>query len=124
MREDTEKFEAWFSETMSVYAQSTEGQEAFGQNIKRIKEIMRRSWKGAWHLKETELSTLKENHEKLLIQYEAEKNEKELLKQKNLELDAKLKKLKPESNNTVIRNSTEKVENEVREKRKFSIEKF
>ena len=47
MRKDMEIFEIWFEETMVPAAKSDEGQPMYAYNLKRIKEIMRKAWKGA-----------------------------------------------------------------------------
>jgi hypothetical protein len=80
-RKDMEIFEIWFEETMIPAAKSDEGQPMFAYNLKRIKEIMRKSWKGAWFLKDSEVLKLKEENEKLQSMYEAEKLEKDKLQQ-------------------------------------------
>lgn len=80
-RKDMEIFEIWFEETMIPAAKSDEGQPMYAYNLKRIKEIMRKSWKGAWFLKDSEVLKLKEENEKLQSMYEAEKLEKDKLQQ-------------------------------------------
>lgn len=76
-----EIFEIWFEETMIPAAKTDEGQPMYAYNLKRIKEIMRKSWKGAWFLKDSEVLRLKEENEKLQSMYELEKTEKEKIQQ-------------------------------------------
>ena len=76
-----EIFEIWFEETMIPAAKTDEGQPMYAYNLKRIKEIMRKSWKGAWFLKESQVLKLKEENEKLQSMYELEKTEKEKIQQ-------------------------------------------
>lgn len=80
-RKDMEIFEIWFEETMIPAAKTDEGQPMYAYNLKRIKEIMRKSWKGAWFLKDSEVLKLKEENEKLQSMYELEKTEKEKIQQ-------------------------------------------
>jgi hypothetical protein len=81
MRKDMEIFEIWFEETMVPAAKSDEGQPMYAYNLKRIKEIMRKAWKGAWFLKESEVGKFKEENEKLLSERDLEKHEREKLKE-------------------------------------------
>ena len=80
-RKDMEIFEIWFEETMIPAAKTDEGQPMYAYNLKRIKEIMRKSWKGAWFLKDSEVLKLKEENEKLQSMYDLEKTEKEKIQQ-------------------------------------------
>lgn len=80
-RKDMEIFEIWFEETMVPAAKTDEGQPMYAYNLKRIKEIMRKAWKGAWFLKDSEVLKLKEENEKITSQFEILKLEKEKLHQ-------------------------------------------
>lgn len=80
-RKDMEIFEIWFEETMIPAARTDEGQPMYAYNLKRIKEIMRKSWKGAWFLKDSEVLKLREENEKLQAMFEFEKTEKEKIQQ-------------------------------------------
>lgn len=84
-RKDMEIFDLWFDETMMPAAKTDEGKPLYNFNVKRIKEIMRKAWKGAWFLKESEIIKLreaKENAEKTLEELKEEKDKYQMTSEK------------------------------------------